>query len=80
MTDDVRLKKSGGSLHTGRMPCPTCRTPMAMPFSALFAGVPIVCNECGSSLRVDHARSREALEGLRHAQKIVDRAATSAGR
>lgn len=52
------------SLTPGRIPCPDCGTPLALPIAAVLAGQPIVCAACGLELHVNRDDSAEALTAL----------------
>ena len=53
------------ALQPGRIPCPECGQPMALPIEAVLAARPIVCAGCGLELLVNREDSAAALNALR---------------
>jgi len=48
----------------GRIPCPFCGKPVALPVEAVLDQRPIPCLSCGAEMSVDADSSREALSLL----------------
>lgn len=48
----------------GRIPCPDCGRPLALPIAAVLSGQPIACAACGLELHVKREDSAEALAAL----------------
>jgi hypothetical protein len=51
-------------LQPGRIPCPDCGQPLALPIEAVLAALPIVCAGCGLELQVNRQDSKDALASL----------------
>ncbi|MGD1879782.1 MAG: hypothetical protein ACFB13_20045 [Kiloniellaceae bacterium] len=52
------------ALAPGRIPCPDCGQPLALPIEAVLAGRAIVCGGCGLELQVNREDSKMALAAL----------------
>jgi len=52
------------ALPPGRIPCPDCGQPLALPIEAVLAARPIVCAGCGLELLVNRNDSTAALQAL----------------
>ncbi|MEQ9609080.1 MAG: hypothetical protein RLN99_15585 [Kiloniellaceae bacterium] len=52
------------TLQPGRIPCPDCGKPLALPIEAVLAGQPIACDACGLELQVKQEDSKMALAAL----------------
>ncbi len=52
------------ALQPGRIPCPDCGQPIALPIEAVLAARPIVCGGCGLELQVNRDDSAAALDAL----------------
>lgn len=52
------------ALQPGRIPCPDCGQPLALPIEAVLAARPIVCAGCGLELQVNRDDSAAALDAL----------------
>lgn len=52
------------ALQPGRIPCPDCGQPLALPIEAVLAARPIVCAGCGLELLVNREDSAAALNAL----------------
>lgn len=52
------------ALPPGRIPCPDCGQPLALPIEAVLAGRPIACAGCGLELHVKREDSKMALAAL----------------
>lgn len=48
----------------GRIPCPDCGQPLALPIEAVLTARPIVCAGCGMELLVNREDSAAALKAL----------------
>ncbi|NIA68355.1 hypothetical protein HBA54_07100 [Pelagibius litoralis] len=48
----------------GRIPCPACSQPLALPIEAVLTGQAIACAGCGLELTAQRETSHEALNAL----------------
>ena len=52
------------TLPPGRIPCPDCGHPIALPVETVLAALPIACAGCGLELQVKREDSAAALAAL----------------
>lgn len=64
---------SEGTAGTGgEMPCPVCRTPIAVDPVALLAGARAVCGGCGTAMRLEPGEGvRQTVEQFEAARREV---------